>query len=130
MRMSKKLGLPLIETGKSKIGMHPDGLTVFKAVVESIADGVVILNRDGQIMYVNPALRKMAGVMPEELLGKTIGEIPPMITPEAMGILAERVKERLVTGEPVTNVEIEGVNKEGKRLPITYSASVIKGRTQ
>ncbi len=106
--------------------MGIETVTGFKAVVESINDGVIILDKDGRTTYVNPAFEKMTGFTAQESLGRTIRETSPYLTPKAGKIVAERIKKRLLTGEPIANAELEGVNKEGKRLTLSYSASVIK----
>jgi PAS domain S-box-containing protein len=44
---------------------------LLSAVAEQTADAVIITNRHGVIEYVNPAVEKMTGFAPDELVGKT-----------------------------------------------------------
>jgi PAS domain S-box-containing protein len=44
---------------------------LLSAVAEQTADAVMITDRNGVIEYVNPAVEKMSGFAPEELVGKT-----------------------------------------------------------
>lgn len=47
-----------------------DGLRVHAAALESVANGVVITNRDGLIEWVNPAFSRMTGYSLEEVVGR------------------------------------------------------------
>jgi PAS domain S-box-containing protein len=44
---------------------------LLSAVAEQTADAVIVTDRRGVIEYVNPAVEKMSGFAPEELIGKT-----------------------------------------------------------
>ena len=44
---------------------------LLSAVAEQTADAVIITDRQGVIEYVNPAVEKMTGFAPDELIGKT-----------------------------------------------------------
>lgn len=45
-----------------------------EAVLESIGDGLVVMDKLGVITYVNPALERMVGWTPEEIVGNSIVE--------------------------------------------------------
>ena len=46
-------------------------------LLASATDAIVIVDREGQIMLVNPALEQLFGYAPDELLGKTIEQLVP-----------------------------------------------------
>ena len=46
-------------------------IRLLSAVAEQTADSVIITNRDGVIEYVNPAVERMTGFPPHELVGRT-----------------------------------------------------------
>jgi PAS domain S-box-containing protein len=48
-----------------------DRIRLLSAVAEQTADSVVITDRSGVIEYVNPAVERMTGFPPDELLGRT-----------------------------------------------------------
>ncbi len=50
----------------------------------------------------------------------------PALPAELRPIIAQRVRRRLETDEPVSNVEVELITREGNRFPISYSASGIR----
>ncbi len=46
-------------------------MRLLSAVAEQTADAVIVTDRHGVIEYVNPAVEKMSGFAPDELIGKT-----------------------------------------------------------
>lgn len=55
------------------------------AVLESISDGFITINRDWCYTYVNPAAARMTGLAAEELLGKNIWELWPYLSGSEFG---------------------------------------------
>jgi PAS domain-containing protein len=47
----------------------------FKIVVDSLDDSIYITDKDGRVLYVNPAHQKNTGIEPSEVLGRTTQEI-------------------------------------------------------
>jgi diguanylate cyclase (GGDEF)-like protein/PAS domain S-box-containing protein len=93
----------------------------------SAPDGVVLLDKDGKTSYVNATFLNCLGRSADDFIGKTILEIsPPIMTPETTRAIAEKVKRRMESGEAVSGVEIELIDKDGKKIPISYSASEIR----
>ena len=96
----------------------------------SAPNGVVLFDKEVRFKYMNPAFFKWMGCESRDFLGKTVSEIsPPIISPETTRIIAERVKNRVKTGEPIIGAEIELIDKEGKPMPVSYSAAGIKDET-
>jgi two-component system, NtrC family, response regulator HydG len=50
--------------------MEPDFPQYWKTVVDTMMDGVVVVNRDGLILSVNPALMRMTGYEKSDLIGR------------------------------------------------------------
>jgi diguanylate cyclase (GGDEF)-like protein/PAS domain S-box-containing protein len=93
----------------------------------STPDGVLLLDKEGKYTYVNPTYLNWLGRREDDFIGKTIPEIsPPVMTAENTKIIAERVQRRLETGEVIAGVELEFMDKDGKPMPIEYSASGIR----
>ncbi len=96
-------------------------------ILASIPDGLLIHAKDQSINYVNPGFEKMVGRETKELIGKTVEEVsPPLHPPEVLKVIKERVKERITTGESVIGMDTEMLDKEGRRIPVSYSAAGIK----
>ncbi len=95
--------------------------------LESIPDGVVMLDTRGRFVYANTTTLKKLGRREKDLIGKTLSEIsPPFMSPKMLRIVSERIKYRLMTGKPTTGAEMELVGKGGKPLHVCYSASVVR----
>ena len=47
----------------------------FKIVVDNLDDSIFISDKEGTVLYVNPAYQQNTGVMPEEVLGRKVGDI-------------------------------------------------------
>ncbi len=71
------------KTVKNSIGKNPVGIGLqfdeggFNQFLEAMPDGLVIVNDQGKIQYVNTQVVKMFGYQPEELLGKPVEILVP-----------------------------------------------------
>ena len=83
----------------------------FRAFVEHASDMIVLVNREGVIPYVNPAIESILGYKPEERIGANGGEI---VHPDDVKALAD-VFTTLSrdTSSPVINGELRLRHKDG-----------------
>ena len=91
---------------------------MFRAIVEHSPDIIVRLDRDCRRIYINPAMAKLAGVDPSNLLGKTPLEALMVNTPEACStakLAEESVREVIRTGKTLERETFWGVIN-GRRL--------------
>jgi PAS domain S-box-containing protein len=65
-----------------------DTLAHTQAIIDNLADGLVVVEPGGLVSLFNPALLAMFGLTPAEVAGKAVGEA----FPEAMAVLAEAAK--------------------------------------
>ncbi|PSP56627.1 hypothetical protein BRC82_01755 [Halobacteriales archaeon QS_1_67_19] len=93
----------------------------FDALAEASADGIVMLDEDSVVRYANPAVERILGYEPEELVGESQVKIIP-----------DRLRERhlaafrryLNTGERHLDweyVELPGQHKAGHEVPLAIS---------
>lgn len=67
--------LALLKEIKSDLHyFHQAGID-FKIVVENLDDSIFITDKEGNVLYVNPAHRKNTDILPEEVLGRNIDDI-------------------------------------------------------
>ncbi len=95
------------------------------SIVQNISEGVIVQDTDGTLSFINPALAKMLGYYPEEILGK-----PWMvIIPEDQHEIVRRAEKRREQG--ITDrYELELSKKNGARFPVLVSGSPwIEART-
>ncbi len=91
-------------------------------VLSTMADGVVTMDRDGRITYVNDAMHKMTGVEESRLLGKPCDEIfgkeQSASVCEVQEASAERPAEAFYEGTLT--------GKDGSRTPVSVSLAPLR----
>ena len=93
----------------------------FDALAEASADGIIMLDDDSVIRYANPAVERILGYTPEELVG---GSKMTIIPPRLREVHAEALQRYLETGEKHidwTYVELPGQHKDGHEVPLAIS---------
>ena len=66
----------------------------FRSLVHNASDIIVILEADGTIRYVSPAIERVLGLQPEDVVGKNaVAFVDPLDRNEAIRIFAEAKKE-------------------------------------
>ncbi len=98
----------------------------FKALLESPPDVMIILNRDGHIVFVNSATEIMFGYQLEELLGKPF----QMLFPERFQAQSAELYRRLLSTpgvqEQTLQREVSCRRKDGSEFPAEISSSTIE----
>jgi PAS domain S-box-containing protein len=65
-----------------------------EAILASIGDGLVVVNKEGEISYVNKSFEEMLGWKSQEILGKSMVEVVPREDSSGTAVL---FKERILT---------------------------------
>lgn len=98
-----------------------------RVVVETANDAVVSTDESGVILFANPAVRKVFGYDPAELLGRPL----TVLMPEFMRQLHENGFRRyLATGKRHINwqgTELTGLRKNGQEFPVEVSFGELTG---
>jgi PAS domain S-box-containing protein len=102
-----------------------DALTRLASIVESSADAIVGQNLDGTITSWNAAAERMFGYSFSEVRGKPINVLVPSDRAEEATTILDRIRR----GETVEHFETLRVGKDGKAIPVSLSASVIRDAT-
>jgi PAS domain S-box-containing protein len=95
------------------------------AAIEEMPDGVIFVNMDGKVVYVNKTVEKLLGFKAEELVGKAVLELPTYRSPRDVKKAGDALKELLDKGI-TEHIDIGAVNKDGKEITISFAASIIK----
>ncbi|MCP3176280.1 sigma 54-interacting transcriptional regulator [Desulfuromonas sp. KJ2020] len=98
---------------------HCKQLTV---ILNSVADGVFTVDDRMRITLFNKAAEEITGFTEEEAMGRHCHDI----FRTDVCFTSCPVKEALESGQPVINREVDIITKEGKKVPISISASVLK----
>lgn len=97
------------------------------AVMETMAEGLLVVDEDGRFAYCNPASQRMLGWSRAELEGRLAHEAIHSRRADGSAYLPEdcplvKVRE---TGTPLLGATDAFVTKDGGALPVGYSASPI-----
>lgn len=90
-----------------------------KEIVETVSDGLLLLDSEGVMQVANEALLTMIGLPKEEVIGRRI--------PRALRTLLTRNEiASIQAGVPMHNREIEYVRRDGRPLNLSFTVSVIR----
>ncbi len=100
--------------------------TFMESSLSSIPDGVLLLDEEICLSYVNPVLLDWVGRRKEELIGKKIDEVAAMfLDPRSARRISENSVHRVKKGEPIIGEEVEILDVEGNYRPIAFTAAAI-----
>jgi len=92
------------------------------AIVESSEDAIVGKTLDGIILSWNPGAERMYGYDPDEIIGQPVSILYP---PDRLDEFRD-VTERLKRSEPVKQHDTIRVRKDGKRIDVSVSISLVR----
>ena len=95
-------------------------------IINCMGEALLVLNPEGKIREVNPALRRMLGYSDEELLGMGIGDIFEEEGDEQAGAFMGTWLEALIRVGALSQIEARFITREGRRIPILFSRSAIR----
>ena len=92
----------------------------FRSLVHNASDIIVILEADGTIRYVSPAIERVLGLQPEDVVGKNaVAFVDPIDRNEAIRIFAEAKKEPGI--RPPVEFRLRHENGSWRHLEINRS---------
>lgn len=92
----------------------------YRNVLENVPD-LILVHRNGIILYANPSVTEVMGYAHDELINK---QITDFIVPEYYPLIAQATTMRM-DGKIIEPYEIEILTKAGKRLTVTVRGSLI-----
>jgi PAS domain S-box-containing protein len=96
-----------------------------RALIDNTPDIIAGFDREGRYLFVNRSVSKVSNALPEEHIGKRIGDIPGF-TPEIAAWRRDIVKKVYATGKPFegefqSQIEDGGLTFEWRVLPVQDS---------
>ena len=96
----------------------------YRTLVDNANDLVATLDLEGHFTSVNPAVKRILGYTPQELIGTPIDRLVP---PEHLA-MQDEVLRRKLEGEPSTQYELEVLAKDsGRRVTLDVNSRLIFG---
>jgi len=99
-----------------------------RKIVQSIADGVFVVDKDYKIILFNEAAALMSGYAVEEAINKPYNEVLEFVHENNDRKVVAFVKEVMETGRSLSSVNHTLlVDKNGDQIPVAYSAAPVSG---
>lgn len=92
----------------------------YRTVLESNPDPVVVYDREGLVVYLNPAFTKVFGWTMEELQGRKLDHF----VPEETWPVTRMMIQKVLAGENFSGHETKRFNREGKKIPVSISGAI------
>ena len=102
---------------------------IFRTTLLSIADGVVSVDNEQNIVLMNEAAEKLSGISYREAQGKPVSEVLNFMHEGASipcSTTVERVIKTGITGKISDDVLL--VRRDGLQIPVQYSISAVKNK--
>jgi PAS domain S-box-containing protein len=94
-------------------------------MLSSIVDGVIAIDAEVRIRYMNPAAERLTGWSWKEAEGKLVREVWAVTTLAGESVLRCRLEDALVEGTAATEQRFLLLNRHGHEVPIEDSATPI-----
>ena len=95
----------------------------FRLVVQANTNGLLVVDRQGQIVLANPALERMFGYGPDEMLGQSLEILLPPAVRQTHGKLLSAYLQDPIARPMGAGRELQGVRKDGSVFPVEISLS-------
>jgi len=92
-----------------------------KTIIETCAEPIVVYDKQGLTIYVNPAFERVFGWKGRELIGKRIDFVP-----EDQTELIQKAVARVLEGHTVSGMETQRKRKNGEVIHVRLSAAPLK----
>jgi PAS domain S-box-containing protein len=103
---------------------------MFALIAQTSCEGIIIIDRDSQLVFVNPAAAALFGYTPEELAGQSLTTLMPeeLRAAHKFGIAAylESGDRRLAW----RGIEMPGLHRSGRRVPLEINVAEVRNGEQ
>ena len=95
----------------------------YRKLAETARDFIICLDLNGRPTYINPAALEASGYRLAEAMQMNIADILP---PEKLSLMAELFAKRMAGDDSVWIYEIEFVGRDGRRIPVEVSTTLLR----
>jgi PAS domain S-box-containing protein len=107
---------------KADLNLDEGADRVYRALVETSTDVILLIGVDGRLRFVNQASREILGYEPEELIGRDFRDF--VVRTELPGV--EAVFEQVIGGERRLRRRVRALRKDGGEVHLMFNASPLR----
>ncbi len=96
----------------------------FRLIFDSASEGILFLDTKGNILAANPAISKISGLEPEEILGKNFIKLLPRIKMDVPSLL--KTFKNVFQSKPPTKQDWTFINQKGEKVIIFAHYALVK----
>ncbi|HTZ46181.1 MAG TPA: SpoIIE family protein phosphatase [Verrucomicrobiae bacterium] len=111
-----------LQAAPAPCGQAPDWLRHMESILETLNEGILIIDSQLHVIFANEALVQLGGYERNEMLGRTPETVFP---PEDVPYLMRQRELGLRTGR--SRHEFYFPRKDGERIPVIFSGRIIRG---
>lgn len=93
----------------------------YRQLIETAVDAVVVMEQEGTIVQANPAVERLLGHPPEQLVGQPMSLLIPERFHEAHRVGVARYLATGIRNIPWSGVELPGLHRNGREVPMEVS---------
>jgi PAS domain S-box-containing protein len=90
----------------------------YRAFIDSASDGIVVLDANGAVLYMNRAAEEITGYARDGLAGRSLADF----VPEPFRATLEHQIRQAIANEPMDNFDLEIVTTSGDRLTVSVAS--------
>ncbi len=98
-----------------------DSEELFRALAVSASDGIITIDEHSTIHFVNPAVERIFGYSPDEIVGKSLMDLMPERFRAAHQISVSNFATSGTRTRRWDAIELPGLHKTGKEIPLELS---------
>ncbi len=102
----------------------------YRLLVDNSLQGLIILNKEGKIVFANQALARMSGYTVEELLALPPEKVKQLVHPDDRSWVWDHYRNRLAGQGAPEHYEYRGLREDGSTYWVEIDASLIEYRGQ
>lgn len=118
---------------KSKFSINKmNSLGVFKSVVDTSSNGVVVLSKQGKILYANKMAEKLTGLKESEVLNKNHKDILRFVSSKSGRELNSAIDKAIKSGKSKKSLSVNSIllNKNGSTVAVAISINQLRKKNK
>lgn len=96
-------------------------------ILDVMAEGVLLLDMQGRIRSINPALEKMSGIPGRKVIGQHLGDILPTLLSACDQAMAMEALARAQQGAAPVLPPVTLLSRTGRRIPLMPALTHVRG---